>query len=65
MSAVKSWQPLSPEERGKLIAALRGNAEEEKAILMDGRDTSFAGTASVLPEDEEVVFAIRSVPCHY
>ena len=63
--SVSSWQPLSAEERTKLIKALRGNVEDDQAILMDGRDTSFAGTASVLPDDEEVVLAIRSVPCHY
>ena len=35
-----------------------------QAILMDRRDTSFAGTADEVT-DEEVIFAIRSVPCHY
>jgi hypothetical protein len=31
---------------------------------MDRRDTSFAGTAEEVP-DEEVISAIKSVPCHY
>jgi len=31
---------------------------------MDRRDTSFVGSADEIP-DEEVINAIRSVPCHY
>ena len=31
---------------------------------MDRQDTSFAGTAEEVP-DEEVINAIKSVPCHY
>ncbi len=57
--------PLTEIERNRLRAALRGNAEDDFAILVSGRDTSFAGTATELPTDEEVVFAIRSVPTHY
>ena len=51
-------------ERRQLIGALRGNAESDRAILMDRRDTSFAGTSDDVT-DEEVIFAIKSVPCHY
>jgi hypothetical protein len=51
-------------ERRRLIAALRGNAESDRAILLDRRDTSFAGTTDDVT-DEEVITAIRSVPCHY
>ena len=40
------------------------NPESDRAILMDRRDTSFAGTADDVT-DEEVIFAIKSVPCHY
>jgi hypothetical protein len=31
---------------------------------MDRRDTSFVGSTDDVT-DEEVIFAIRSVPCHY
>src|SRR5207248_41339 len=44
--------------------ALRGNAESDTAILIDRRDTSFAGIADEVT-DEEVIGAIKSVPCHY
>jgi hypothetical protein len=58
------FRPLLVPERQQLLAALRGNAEENRAILMDRRDTHFVGTADDVT-DEEVVVAIRSVPCHY
>ncbi|MBI2806753.1 MAG: hypothetical protein HYX68_17375 [Planctomycetes bacterium] len=58
------FRPLQTEERKKLIDALRGNAEDNLAILMDRRDTSFLG-ASEEVSDEEVISAIQSVPCHY
>ena len=38
------FRPLNDTERRQLIASLRGNAENDRAILMDRRDTSFAGT---------------------
>ena len=38
------FRPLNDTERRKLITALRGNAESDRAILMDRRDTSFLGT---------------------
>jgi hypothetical protein len=60
------FRPLNDTERSQLITALRGNAESGAALLMDRRDTSFLGT---LDEDEvtdeEVINAIKSVPCHY
>jgi hypothetical protein len=31
---------------------------------MDRRDTSFLGAADEVT-DEEVIYAIKSVPCHY
>ena len=37
------FRPLKEAERQQLINALRGNAESDKAILTDRRDTSFAG----------------------
>jgi len=58
------FRPLNDTERKTLINALRGNAESDRAILMDRRDTSFAGTADEVT-DEEVISAIKSVPCHY
>jgi hypothetical protein len=58
------FRPLNDTERRQLINALRGNAESDRAILMDRRDTSFAGTADEVT-DEEVITAIKSVPCHY
>jgi hypothetical protein len=54
---------LADVERRQLIDALRGNAEQDRAILMDRWDTSFVGTSDVT--DEEVITAIKSVPCHY
>jgi hypothetical protein len=58
------FRPLNDTERRQLIAALRGNAESDRAILTDRRDTSFAGTAEEVTDDE-VIHSIRSVPCHY
>jgi hypothetical protein len=58
------FRPLANEERRQLIAALRGNADRDLAILMDRRDTGFIGTADEVTEDE-VIHAIQSVPCHY
>lgn len=58
------FRPLADTERRQLLAALRGNAEHDAAILMDRRNTSFAGTAEEIT-DGEVINAIQSVPCHY
>ena len=58
------FRPLAEVERRQLIAALRGNAEQDRAILMDRHDTSFVGTTSDVT-DEEVISAIKNVPCHY
>jgi hypothetical protein len=58
------FRPLNDTERSKLISALRGNAESDQAILMDRRTTTFAGTADEVTDDE-VISAIKSVPCHY
>lgn len=58
------FRPLSQEEQQKLRTALLGNAEEDKVLLMDKRDTSFLGTANEV-SDDEVISAIKSVPCHY
>lgn len=58
------FRPLNDTERRQLATALRGNAESDRVMLMDRRDTSFAGTTDEVT-DEEVITAIRSVPCHY
>jgi len=58
------FRPLNADERQRLIDALRGNSESNRAILMNQRDTSFAGSADEVT-DEEVISAIKSVPCHY
>jgi len=58
------FRPLNLEERRQLINALRGNAESDRPTPMDRRDTSFVGTADEAT-DEEVISAIKSVPCHY
>ncbi len=58
------FRPLNEAERRQLITALRGNAEQGRALLMDQRDTSFLGMQEEVP-DEEVINAIKSVPCHY
>jgi hypothetical protein len=58
------FRPLNDTERRQLISALRGNADSNRAILMDRRDTSFVGSVDEITDDE-VITAIRSVPCHY
>jgi len=58
------FRPLAEAERRQLLTALRGNADRGIALLLDRRDTSFAGTADDVP-DEQVVVAVKSVPCHY
>lgn len=58
------FRPLSDTERRQLISALRGNADNDTAILTDRRDTTFAGVSQEVTDDE-VISAIKSVPCHY
>lgn len=58
------FRPVSAEEQKQLIAALRGNAEDNLAILMDRKDTSFTGVSAEIPA-EEVISAIQAVPVHY
>jgi hypothetical protein len=58
------FRPLDDTERQQLLTALQGNANADRAILMDRRDTSFIDSAEEIT-DEEVIAAIRSVPCHY
>jgi len=58
------FRPLNDIERRNLITALRGNADGNRVLLLDPRDTSFAGTSDEVTDDE-VISAIKSVPCHY
>jgi hypothetical protein len=61
---IMDFRPLNDTERQQLITALRGNATDDLGILIDRRDTSFAGTTEEVADEEEI-FAIRSIPCHY
>jgi hypothetical protein len=58
------FRPIDDKERQQLINALRGNAGGDQAILMDRHTTGFAGTSDEVSE-EEMISAIKSVPCHY
>jgi hypothetical protein len=58
------FRPLAEAERRQLIAALRGNVEQDLAILVDPHDTTFLGTTEEVPE-EEVINGIHAIPCHY
>jgi hypothetical protein len=59
-----SFTPVVESERERLRTALDANWKDNKAILTNSKDTSFAGTADGVTDDE-VISAIRSVPCHY
>jgi len=61
---VMDFRPLAEAERRQLITALRGHADRGVALLIDPKDTGFAGTAEEVP-DEQVIAAVKSVPCHY
>jgi hypothetical protein len=58
------FRPLAEAERRQILTALRGHADRGLALLMNPKDTRFAGTAEEIP-DEQVVAAVKSVPCHY
>lgn len=58
------FRPLAEAERRQLLTALRSHADRGTALLLDARDTSYAGAADDVP-DEQVVVAVKSVPCHY
>lgn len=59
------FRPLETKERNTLLAALRGNAQDNLTILMDRKDTSFVGVSDDEITDDEVISSIKSVPCHY
>ena len=46
------FRPLNTLERNQLISALRGNVEQNKAIILSQRDTSFIGTEDEVTDDE-------------
>jgi hypothetical protein len=58
------FRPMNDVERRQLISALRNNAERDKPIMMNRRDTSFEASVDDVTDDE-VIAAIKSVPCHY
>lgn len=62
MSKVE-FQPLDLATRNRLKDALMGNAAKSDTIHMSKKDTSFVPDGEVT--DEEVITAIRSIPCHY
>lgn len=64
MQTTPEFKPLSGPQREQLLSALRGNVNWGHAVLTDRRDTSFAGAAEDVTDDE-VICAIRSVPTHY
>jgi hypothetical protein len=59
------FRPMNDVERRQLISALRNNAERNRPIIMNRRDTSFEATEVEEVTDDEVIAAIKSVPCHY
>lgn len=58
------FKPLSTVEKKQLLNALSRNANEDKPIMMDRRNTSFLDYEGEVT-DNEVISAICSVPCHY
>jgi hypothetical protein len=58
------FRPLSTAERQALHNALRRHVVNGEALLTDPKDTSFAGVADDVT-DEEVINAVKSVPTHY
>jgi hypothetical protein len=49
------FRPLTETERKHLITALRGNAQDGLAVLMDRQTTSFLGTAEEVPDERSAV----------
>ncbi len=58
------FQAPSETERSDLLTALHHNATQNRPILMDRHDTHFVGATDEITDDE-VIGAIKSVPCHY
>jgi hypothetical protein len=58
------FRALNDVERRSLYTALRSNTQDNRAILTDRKTTRFAGMTEDVTDDE-VITAIKSVPCHY
>ena len=56
---------LSETKRNQLWSALRRHASGETVLLMNPKDTSFAGEADRVPEGTQAIVACSKVPCHY
>lgn len=59
------FRPLNTVEREKLAKSLRRNAKTGQALHMNPRDTSFIPDQGEDVAIDEVIAAIKSVPCHY
>lgn len=63
------FRPMDPEERRRLLDALRGNAAGASSIMMDPRTTGFTGAGPMEPDsprgENQVIDSIKSVPVHY
>ena len=58
------YRQLTETEQRGLLAALQSNGQGRVTILTDRRTTRFAGVTDDVTDDE-VITAIKSVPCHY
>lgn len=58
----KAFVALNKSEQAKMTEALQANAQG-KAIMQSKSDTSFAGYGDL--ENDQVITAVRSLPCHY
>jgi hypothetical protein len=54
----------TPTRLEQLARALRANDVHGATLLMDRQDTSFRGMTQEVSE-QEVIDAVRAVPCHY
>jgi hypothetical protein len=66
----RTFTPLAGSERKELLHALRRNELHGHALLLDRKDTSFAGVENELPMEGDVegaraMVAVRSVPTHF
>ena len=61
-----NFTPVSPRELQRLEDAMVKNAFWNKAMTMNPKDTTFTGTTDIISDaDNEVINAVKSVPCHY
>lgn len=57
------FRPMSNEQRKAMQRALERNAAEDVPVYMDPKTTRFV--EEPVSEEDRVINAIRSVPCHY